>query len=140
MAVIPALKDLLTTSAKPMPASAILNPPSSISILSRMGLQALKHPWEMGQAVNAMGISIVNHANNHTFDGGVFGMVVVDEDGIGGLQRLLAEKPLTDTSIMHSLTGQPERRESGVFGRRCTLACQAPCRLIAGAHFAQYCL
>jgi poly-gamma-glutamate synthesis protein (capsule biosynthesis protein) len=36
-------------------------------------------PLEMGEAMKAMGITIVNHANNHTFDGGVLGMISTDE-------------------------------------------------------------
>jgi hypothetical protein len=31
-------------------------------------------------------------------------------------------------------------RGAGVFRRRYTPACQSHCRLIAGAHFAHYCL
>ena len=31
-------------------------------------------PLEIGQAIKDMGIKIVNHANNHTFNGGVAGM------------------------------------------------------------------
>jgi poly-gamma-glutamate synthesis protein (capsule biosynthesis protein) len=36
-------------------------------------------PLEMGEAMKAMGITLVNHANNHTFDGGVYGMISTDE-------------------------------------------------------------
>jgi poly-gamma-glutamate capsule biosynthesis protein CapA/YwtB (metallophosphatase superfamily) len=36
-------------------------------------------PLEMGEAIKAMGITIVTHANNHTFDGGVMGMISTDE-------------------------------------------------------------
>lgn len=44
------------------------------------GIAGTEAPLEMGQAVKAMGITIVNHANNHTFDGGVFGMMSTDEE------------------------------------------------------------
>lgn len=37
-------------------------------------------PLQMGEAMKAMGITIVNHANNHTLDGGVAGMVSTDEE------------------------------------------------------------
>jgi len=43
------------------------------------GIAGTEAPLEMGDAVKAMGITIVNHANNHTFDGGVFGMISTDE-------------------------------------------------------------
>ena len=46
----------------------------------RGGIAGTEAPLEMGQAVKAMGITIVNHANNHTFDGGVFGMQSTDEE------------------------------------------------------------
>jgi poly-gamma-glutamate synthesis protein (capsule biosynthesis protein) len=36
-------------------------------------------PLEMGDAIKAMGITLVNHANNHTFDGGVYGMISTDQ-------------------------------------------------------------
>jgi poly-gamma-glutamate capsule biosynthesis protein CapA/YwtB (metallophosphatase superfamily) len=44
------------------------------------GIAGTEAPLEMGQAVKAMGITIVNHANNHTFDGGVFGMISTDDE------------------------------------------------------------
>ena len=44
------------------------------------GIAGTEAPLEMGAAVKAMGITIVNHANNHTFDGGVFGMKSTDEE------------------------------------------------------------
>jgi poly-gamma-glutamate synthesis protein (capsule biosynthesis protein) len=36
-------------------------------------------PLAMAEAMKKMGITIVNHANNHTFDGGVTGMISTDE-------------------------------------------------------------
>ena len=36
-------------------------------------------PLAMGQSLKAMGITIVNHANNHAMDGGVAGMISTDE-------------------------------------------------------------
>lgn len=36
-------------------------------------------PLETGDAIKAMGITLMNHANNHTFDGGVMGMISTDE-------------------------------------------------------------
>jgi poly-gamma-glutamate capsule biosynthesis protein CapA/YwtB (metallophosphatase superfamily) len=44
------------------------------------GIAGTEAPLEMGAAVKAMGITIVNHANNHTFDGGVFGMESTDDE------------------------------------------------------------
>lgn len=35
-------------------------------------------PIEVGAAIKAMGITLMNHANNHTFDGGVMGMMSTD--------------------------------------------------------------
>lgn len=37
-------------------------------------------PLDMGAAMKAMGITLVNHANNHTFDGGVMGMMSTDDE------------------------------------------------------------
>lgn len=50
-------------------------------------------PLEMGEAIKAMGITIMNHANNHTFDGGVNGMISTDE-------------MLDKLGIVHSGTGR----------------------------------
>jgi poly-gamma-glutamate capsule biosynthesis protein CapA/YwtB (metallophosphatase superfamily) len=36
-------------------------------------------PLEMGDAIKAMGITLMSRANNHTFDGGVMGMISTDE-------------------------------------------------------------
>jgi poly-gamma-glutamate synthesis protein (capsule biosynthesis protein) len=36
-------------------------------------------PLETGEAIKAMGFRLVNHANNHAFDGGVAGMFSTDE-------------------------------------------------------------
>ena len=36
-------------------------------------------PLEVGAAIKAMGITVMNHANNHAFDGGVAGMFSTDE-------------------------------------------------------------
>ncbi|WP_250518415.1 CapA family protein [Caballeronia sp. ATUFL_M1_KS5A] len=35
-------------------------------------------PLSAGDAIKGMGINLVNHANNHTFDGGVMGMISTD--------------------------------------------------------------
>lgn len=42
-------------------------------------VQGTEAPLDTGEAIKAMGINIVNHANNHTFDGGVAGMVSTDQ-------------------------------------------------------------
>ena len=44
------------------------------------GIAGTEAPLEMGAAVKAMGVTIVNHANNHTFDGGVSGMQSTDQE------------------------------------------------------------
>jgi poly-gamma-glutamate synthesis protein (capsule biosynthesis protein) len=36
-------------------------------------------PLETGEAIKAMGVTLMNHANNHAFDGGVLGMMSTDE-------------------------------------------------------------
>jgi poly-gamma-glutamate synthesis protein (capsule biosynthesis protein) len=35
-------------------------------------------PYAMGETLKAMGVTIVNHANNHAFDGGAAGMISTD--------------------------------------------------------------
>ena len=52
----------------------------------------IEAPVDMGEAIKAMGITIMNRANNHTFDGGVMGMVSTDE-------------ALDQLGIVHSGTG-----------------------------------
>jgi poly-gamma-glutamate synthesis protein (capsule biosynthesis protein) len=49
-------------------------------------------PLETGAAIKAMGVTMVNHANNHTFDGGLAGMISTDQ----ALDRL---------GIVHAGTG-----------------------------------
>ena len=50
-------------------------------------------PLAMAEAMKAMGITIVNRANNHTFDGGVMGMISTDEE-------------LDKVGIVHAGTGK----------------------------------
>lgn len=59
-------------------------------------------PLEMGQSMKAMGITLVNHATNHTFDGGVMGMFSTIQE----LDRL---------GIAHAGTGRDlqEARKAG---------------------------
>lgn len=50
-------------------------------------------PLQMGESMKSAGITLVNHANNHTLDGGIAGMVSTDEE----LDRL---------GIVHAGTGR----------------------------------
>jgi poly-gamma-glutamate synthesis protein (capsule biosynthesis protein) len=59
----------------------------------RGAITGVMAPLETGEAIKAMGFRLVNHANNHAFDGGVAGMYSTDE----ALDRL---------GIVHAGSGQ----------------------------------
>jgi poly-gamma-glutamate synthesis protein (capsule biosynthesis protein) len=83
-------------------------------------------PISVGEAIRAMGVTLVNHANNHTFDGGVAGMVSTDEalDALGivhagtgrDLQEARAARFLETPKGRVGLVGMNAVEDVGAFG------------------------
>jgi poly-gamma-glutamate synthesis protein (capsule biosynthesis protein) len=83
-------------------------------------------PLEVGQAIKAMGINLMNHANNHTLDGGVAGMVSTDRalDALGivhagtgpNLQEARAARYLETSKGRVGLVGMYAMEDVGAFG------------------------
>ena len=83
-------------------------------------------PLETGQAIKAMGINLMNRANNHTFDGGLAGMISTDNalDSLGivhagtgrNLQDARAAKYLETPKGRVGLVGMFSIEDVGNFG------------------------